>query len=233
MRRETNRRNRKAAPQTHPPKCGLTVAMNDLRGLTGRLMTLCGRDIPNGAGKLADNLIQVIHLVGEHECAHIGDSTGEVTGIVVLPASDILGFNDDNIVVDNGGSDVEEQETAVQLLENREPGNAVRSIETAWEFGEGVGRLDVPTAVIQMHQIVLGERANRKIGQEEFKNGVRDAKLGDAEREGIVGIRGNKLANDVRGKIVETWKMLLGAIPGEGEGDDLVKGIAGTREKIP
>ena len=95
--------------------------------------------IPNRACKLANYLIQVIHLVGKHECPNIGDSAGEGTGMVVLPANDILWLNDDNIAEDNGGSDVEEKEAAAQLPENREPGNTVRSIEAAGEFGKRAG----------------------------------------------------------------------------------------------
>ena len=46
-------------------------------------------------------------------------------------------------------------------------------------------------------------------------------------RGGIVIIRGDKLAKDIRDQIVETDKMLFGAVPGEGEGSHQQHGRVG------
>ena len=46
-------------------------------------------------------------------------------------------------------------------------------------------------------------------------------------RGGIVIIRGDKLAKDVRDQIVETEKMLFGAVPGEDEGNQQPHGRVG------
>ncbi len=90
------------------------------------------------ANKLTDNLIKVVHRIGEHESTDIGNSTGEVAGIIVLPAGGAPGLNNYDIVIDNGSGDVEEKETAVHFLEDRKLGSTMRSSETARILDEGI-----------------------------------------------------------------------------------------------
>ena len=86
--------------------------------------------------------------------------------------------------------------------------------------------------MIQMLQSIFGEKTKGKIGHEELGNRVRNADLGDTKSQGIVVIWGNKFADDVGREKVVTRRVLLGGIPGEGDRDDSVKGIARDGEEI-
>ena len=135
-------------------------------------MALSGFGVTDGANVLADNGIKIIDGIREQEAPDIGDRTGEVAGIVVLPAGVLFLLNHLRIVVNNRGGDVIEDESAIHLLEIRDLGRSMRHGKTARVLHHIIGSFHAPPAMVKMHKTGLGDLILSEIGNEEFHDRV-------------------------------------------------------------
>lgn len=231
--RETKlREHRKKNNPTHPPRNGLSLTMAVLGRLARGLVPFGRRRIADGTSQLANNLVEIVNLIRKHESPNIGDGTGEIAGVIVLPAGVLLVLRDHTIMVDDGGSDIEQEEAEVRLLEDRHHGRSMRRVETAGILDKGKRSFHRPPAVIRKLNIFLGEEMRREIAHGKLSDGIGNADLGEADSQGIIMTGGNKFAEGVLAENIVGRKALLGSVSGQGKGEETVEGVAGNRKAI-